>query len=160
MPNEINPTRRGFMVAGAFSALALPVLAATEAKGPLIEVWKTPTCGCCKEWVSHLERAGFKTTVHDVEDTSAIRAKKGIPLALASCHTGEVAGYALEGHVPASEIKRLLAERPQAVGLAVAGMPMGSPGMEGPPGAAQPQPRFDVLLVSKQGAPTVYRAYR
>jgi hypothetical protein len=160
MQTKINRGRRGLMVAGAFSAFALPVLAATSSKNPTIEVWKTPTCGCCKEWVSHLENAGFKTTVHNVEDTSAIRAKKGIPLALASCHTGEVAGYALEGHVPASEIKRLLSERPNAIGLAVAGMPMGSPGMEGPSGANQPQPRFDVLLVSKQGVPTVYRAYR
>jgi hypothetical protein len=160
MQVEINHIRRNFILAGAFSAFALPALATTSSKNPLIEVWKTPTCGCCKEWVSHLESAGFKTVVHDVEDTSAIRAKKGIPLSLASCHTGEVAGYALEGHVPASEIKRLLSERPNAVGLAVAGMPMGSPGMEGPPGAAQPQPRFDVLLVLKQGMPTVYRAYR
>ena len=160
MQPEINPSRRSFMVAGALSALALPVLAATSSKNPTIEVWKTPTCGCCKEGGSHLESAGFKTTVHDIDDTSAIRAKKGIPLSLASCHTGEVAGYALEGHVPASEIKRLLSERPNAVGLAVAGMPMGSPGMEGTPGATQPRPRFDVLLVSKQGTPTIYRAYR
>ena len=160
MQTKINRRRRSLMVASAFSVLALPVLAATNSNNPTIDVWKTPTCGCCKEWVSHLENAGFKTSVHDVEDTSAIRAQKGIPLALASCHTGAVAGYALEGHVPASEIKRLLSERPNAVGLAVAGMPMGSPGMEGPPGANQPQPRFDVLLVSKQGVPTVYRAYR
>lgn len=160
MQSEFNPSRRNFMAAGTFSALALPALAAASSESARIEVWKTPTCGCCKEWVTHLENAGFKTTVHDVEDTSAIRAKKGIPLSLASCHTGEVAGYALEGHVPASEIKRLLSERPNAVGLAVAGMPMGSPGMEGTPGVAQPRPRFDVLLVSKQGTPTVYRAYR
>lgn len=160
MQAKMNNTRRNLIVSGIFSAFAIPALAATSSKNPLIEVWKTSTCGCCKEWISHLENAGFKTSVHDVEDTSAIRAQKGIPLALASCHTGEVAGYALEGHVPASEIKRLLSERPNAVGLAVAGMPMGSPGMEGPPGANQPQPRFDVLLVSKQGVPTVYRAYR
>ena len=160
MQAKMNNTRRNLIVSGIFSAFAIPALAAKSSKNPLIEVWKTPTCGCCKEWVSHLESAGFHTVVHDVEDTSAIRANKGIPPALASCHTGEVAGYALEGHVPASEIKRLLSERPNAVGLAVAGMPIGSPGMESPPGASQPQPRFDVLLVSKQGVPTVYRAYR
>ena len=160
MKAETNHNRRNFVMAGVFSAFALPVVAATNSKNPTIEVWKTPSCGCCKEWVSHLEGAGFKTTVHDVQDTSAIRAQKGIPLSLASCHTGEVGGYALEGHVPAEDIKRLLSERPNAVGLAVAGMPMGSPGMEGPPGITQSRPRFDVLMVSKQGASSIYRSYR
>lgn len=154
-----NLFRRNFLIAGAVSCVMLPTLSIANTQFPQIEVWKTPTCGCCKEWVEHLERAGFKTVVHDVDDTSQIRAKKGIPVAMGSCHTAEVGGYALEGHVPASEIRRLLAERPQAIGLAVPGMPMGSPGMEAPPGNVQTRPKYDVLLISKSGTPSVYRAY-
>ena len=122
---------------------------------PVIEVWRSPTCGCCGEWVKHLQRSGFATRVHMVEDTSAVRRAAGIPERLGACHTAKVAGYAIEGHVPAPEIRRLLAEKPKAVGLAVPGMPLGSPGME-QGGMKQP---YEVLLVAKDGGTSVYRKY-
>ena len=98
---------------------------------PAIEVWKDPNCGCCKDWVTYLEANGFQVRVHD-SGSNAARARLGIPEKLGSCHTAQVGGYAIEGHVPASDIHRLLKERPKAVGLAVPGMPVGSPGMDGP----------------------------
>ena len=95
-----------------------------------ITVHKTPTCGCCAMWVDHVRSEGFSVTVHDHSDLTAIRSDLGIPGALASCHSAQVNGYSLEGHVPASDIKRLLSERPDAVGLSVPGMPASAPGMD------------------------------
>ena len=120
-----------------------------------VTVWKSPTCGCCKDWVSHMERNGFKVIVHDTGNAAA-RARLGIPASLGSCHTASVAGYAIEGHVPAREIQKLLAARPAAVGLAVAGMPMGSPGME--QGAQRGDP-YDVMLVKAGGQAEVFASY-
>jgi hypothetical protein len=97
-----------------------------------IEIWKTPTCGCCKLWVDHMRAHGFRPTVHDVPDVGPVKRKLGVPAALASCHTGVVAGYAIEGHVPADVVRTMLEQKPKIAGLAVPGMPMGSPGMEGP----------------------------
>lgn len=125
---------------------------------PRVEVWKDPSCGCCKDWVVHLEKSGFDVTVNDSGNEQA-RQRLGIPQRLGSCHTASVAGYALEGHVPAREIKRLLAARPQALGLAVPGMPIGSPGMDGAIYKGRKDP-FDVLLVAKDGTSTVYQSYR
>lgn len=122
--------RRNF-IAAALAALATAVPVAVAAAPAAVEVWKAPTCGCCKDWIVHLEANGFKVQVHDSGNTAA-RARLGIPMRLGSCHTALVDGYAIEGHVPAREIRRLLAERPGAVGLAVPGMPVGSPGMDGP----------------------------
>jgi hypothetical protein len=128
----------------------------TQAAQPLVEVWKSPTCGCCKDWVAHLEQNGFPVKVHEVADTGVKRAELGMPEALGSCHSATVGGYALEGHVPASEVKRLLKEKPKAVGLAVPGMPLGSPGMDGPAyGGIKHE--YRVLLVDKSGS---YRSYR
>lgn len=135
-------------------ALAAPLAAATPTR---IEVWKAPTCGCCKDWIQHLEAHGFRVKVHDIGNTAA-RARLGIPMRLGSCHTAQVAGYALEGHVPAREIRRLLAERPQAIGLAVPGMPVGSPGMDGPAYGAR-QDAYDVLLLRRDGSTTPYQRY-
>lgn len=101
-----------------------PVQAAT------ITVYKSPSCGCCTAWVKHLQRHQFKVVVKQTEDLSSIKAQRHVPDELASCHTAVVGDYAIEGHVPASEVKRLLAERPKAQGIAVPGMPVGSPGME------------------------------
>jgi hypothetical protein len=100
--------------------------------GTAIEIWKTPTCGCCKLWVDHVRAAGFRPTVHDMDDVSPIKRKRGVPSSLESCHTAIVDGYTIEGHVPADVIRQALKTRPKIAGLAVAGMPMGSPGMEGP----------------------------
>ena len=96
-----------------------------------VEVWKSPTCGCCKDWVTHLEANGFRVKVHDLGNAAA-RARLKVPMKLGSCHTALVGRYAVEGHVPAADIRRLLKERPDAIGLAVPGMPVGSPGMDGP----------------------------
>lgn len=133
-------------------ALALPLLA--SAVTPVIEVYKSATCGCCTGWVEHLKANGFTAKIKNVDDTSDYRAKFGIPQALGSCHTAMVQGYAIEGHVPAADIKRLLAEKPKAVGLAVPSMPLGSPGMEGP----RKDP-YDVLLVQANGRYSSYQHY-
>ena len=119
--------RRAVMAGLAATALAPAALAQDP---PRVVVSKDPTCGCCNGWVEHLRGAGFTVTVTDTDRINAVKKRHGVPDDLASCHTAEVGGYVLEGHVPAAEVKRLLAERPQARGLAVPGMPMGSPGME------------------------------
>ena len=136
----------------AAGLIALPALAG--AAQPTIEVYKTASCGCCKGWVEHLEANGFTVKAHDVANPGDYREKFGIPQELGSCHSARVGGYALEGHVPAAEIKRLLASKPKATGLAVPAMPLGSPGMEGP--RSDP---YDVLLVKKDGKTAVFRRY-
>jgi len=133
-------------------SLGLPAVAATS---PLVEVWKDPTCGCCKEWMAHLRNAGFTVTAHDSGNETA-RAKAGIARQYASCHTALVEGYAIEGHVPAREIQRLLKERPDAIGLAVPGMVIGSPGME-QGGRVDP---YSVLLLHRDGGSSTYAKYR
>ncbi len=137
--------------------LALPGLA-TAAGKPLVEVWKDPSCGCCKDWVSHLESNGFTVKVFETGNNAA-RARLGVDAKYGSCHTARVAGYAIEGHVPAREIRRLLAENPAALGLAVPGMPLGSPGMDGPAYAGRKSP-YDVLLLSRDGSARVYQHYQ
>jgi hypothetical protein len=148
-------TRRGLLL--ALAALPLASLAQQGSK-VLVEVWKDPNCGCCADWVKHLEANGFAVKVtHGGND--AMRAKLGMPDKLASCHTGLVGGYAIEGHVPAREIRRLLKEKPQAVGLSVPGMPVGTPGMDDPVYKGRRDP-YDVLLVTRGGEPRVYASYR
>lgn len=126
----------------------------TAAAAPAVDVYKSEACGCCKDWVKHLEENGFSVNTHNVDNPSDYREKFGMPQALGSCHTATVQGYVLEGHVPATEIKRLLAERPKVRGLAVPSMPMGSPGMDGP----RKDP-YDVLLVQTNGRYSSYRHY-
>jgi hypothetical protein len=119
--------RRTFLAAGfGILAFPLPALAAPTQ----IAVTKDPNCSCCSGWVDHLQKAGFDVSVTQSSDLSAAKIRLGVPDALAACHTAEVEGYVIEGHVPASAIRKLLAERPSAKGLAVPGMPTGSPGME------------------------------
>jgi hypothetical protein len=137
------------LLAGAALAPALPAIAA----GPQVTVFKNPSCGCCGEWVDHMRANGFSVSVTEVADTSGPRRRAGIPERLGSCHTARVAGYALEGHVPAADVLRLLKERPAAIGLAVPGMPVGSPGMEVPGGHRD---RYEVLLVESNGATRVW----
>lgn len=145
-------SRPRFLAAAAAALIALPALAG--AAQPVIEVYKTASCGCCKGWVKHLEDNGFTVKAHDVENPTDYRQKFGIPHALGSCHSARVGGYAIEGHVPAADIKRLLGSKPKATGLAVPAMPLGSPGMEGP--RSDP---YDVLLVQKDGKTTVFKHY-
>lgn len=136
---------------------AAAAMAATGAQAarplPEVQVYKTETCGCCGAWVEHLQAAGFKVKVTVVEDTTEPRRRLGLPDTYGSCHTGVVGGYVVEGHVPAADIKRLLAEKPAALGLAVPGMPVGSPGMESASGRRH---AFDVLLVDRQGRAKVF----
>jgi hypothetical protein len=136
---------------------ALPIVAhAAEKDAPLIVVNKTPTCGCCGVWVDHLKKAGFRTKVNDLDDLGAIKQRVGVPHGMGSCHTAEVDGYFVEGHVPADDIKRLLAQKPDAKGLTVPGMPAGSPGMEVPSGRVD---RYDVILVGKDGKTSVFATH-
>src|SRR3954463_9937692 len=127
-------TRRSFLQAAAASAtglLALPSLLKATAAGTPITVYKTPTCGCCKAWVEHLQKNGFAPTTHDLNDLSETKDTLGVPNALRSCHTAVIGRYVVEGHVPADLIRKLVAEKPANVlGLAVPGMPVSSPGME------------------------------
>ena len=136
-------------------ALGLPWLAQAHNSFGDITVWKTPDCGCCKAWVTHLQKSGFEVVVNDVKDTAPIRLKLGMPEKLGSCHTAALGDYVLEGHVPAREIRQLLREKPNALGLAVPGMPMGSPGME--MGGARDA--YNVMLVLRDGNSRVYKSY-
>jgi hypothetical protein len=124
-----------------------------NAAGPRVVVYKSESCGCCKLWVQHLQQAGFSTEVHNVDNLGPIKERVGVPAGKGSCHTGEVGGYFIEGHVPAQDVKRLLREKPAAKGLTVPGMPLGSPGMEVPSGQVD---AYEVLLVAKDGSTSVF----
>ena len=160
-------TRRAWLRLAAGGAVGGAVLASTagtvlglapEPTGPTglagltdATVYKSPTCGCCAKWVDHLKAHRFRVTVHDLPDLTELKAKHGVPDALQSCHTALVAGYVVEGHVPADVIQQLLKERPKVAGLAVPGMPMGSPGMEG-----ARRDRYEVLAFTRAGETRVY----
>lgn len=155
--------RRTLLQGGLAAALgALPLLAlGTTGNKPVIEVWKTPTCGCCHDWIKHLQTNGYEVKTHDVSDATKrdYRQRLGLADKFGSCHTALVGGYLLEGHVPARDIQRLLKEKPRALGLAVPGMPVGSPGMDGPEYGGRKDP-YDVLLVQRGGSASVYQSYR
>lgn len=135
------------------TTIAIPTWAAQAL--PIVDVYKSPTCGCCNEWIAHLKDNGFEVRAHDVADMTVHKRRLGVPPSLRSCHTAEVNGYLVEGHVPAKEIKRLLQEKPNARGLAVPGMPVGSPGME----MGNRKDHYEVLLVDKQGNTRTYARY-
>ena len=135
------------LLAAAASMAALPAFANKATAKTAMEVWKDPNCGCCKDWIVLMEKAGFAVQVHDVGN-SAVRAKMGLPQRLGSCHTALVGGYFVEGHVPAADVHKLLREKPKALGITVPGMPIGSPGMDGPEYNGRKDP-YDVLLVTK-----------
>jgi hypothetical protein len=143
--------RRTFLGLAVAATLAANRVAAAV---PLVEVYKSPTCGCCGKWAEHLRSDGFAVNVHATPDIDTFRARAGVPAGLASCHTALVGGYVVEGHVPAADIRKLLTERPKALGLAVPGMPAISPGMDAPHG-----PGYDVLLFQADGGVQVYHAY-
>jgi hypothetical protein len=138
------------------SLVGHPILAASAM--PRVEVWKSPTCGCCRDWITHLEANGFSVRVHETGNTSMRNLLK-MPAVYGSCHTAKVAGYVIEGHVPAQDIQRLLQEKPAAIGLAVPGMPVGSPGMDGPAYGGRQDP-YDVLLIQTDGAARVFQPHR
>ena len=143
MTLDISPTRRSALV--IIAAASLP-FAASAADRPMVTVHKDPNCGCCSGWVEHLQKAEFPVKAIDTPRLAAVRARLGVPGDLSACHTAEVAGYVVEGHVPAVALVRLLAEKPDALGLAVPGMPIGSPGMEG----GEPE-TYDVIMFGNSG---------
>jgi hypothetical protein len=146
------------LACAAVYALGTVTLVAQAKSAPAktpITVYKTPTCGCCAKWVEHMEANGFKATVVNMPDTADERTKHGVPARLGSCHTAVAGGYAIEGHVPAADVKRLLHDKPALAGLAAPGMPAGSPGMDVPN-----SPPFDVIAFDKQGKTTVYATHR
>ena len=147
-------TRRS--VSLALAAWAVGMARRNAAAAPRMTVNKDPNCGCCAGWVEHVRTAGFDPMVNEVSDLAPLKARLSIPPSLASCHTAQVDGYVIEGHVPASAIRRLLAERPEARGLAVPGMPVGSPGMEVP---GSPEETYDVVLFGPAGQ-KVYAKYQ
>jgi hypothetical protein len=139
----------------ALSVVALlPSIAAASAL-PKLAVFKDPNCGCCTGWADHMKAAGFDVHISEATDLVTVRKRLGMPEQYAGCHSGSVDGYALEGHVPAADVKRLLASRPKVIGLSVLGMPVGSPGME-MGGRTQP---YQVLLIGRDGQSSVFARY-
>lgn len=159
-----SPTTASTSTRRAWLAATLPLLAAgalplaVKAAVPTpVEVWKDPNCGCCQDWVDHMQTNGFAVKVHDTGN-NAVRARLGLPQKLGSCHTALVGGYVVEGHVPASDVRKLLQQKPKALGLAVPGMPVGSPGMDGAVYGDRRDP-YDVLLVAHDGSTRVFNRY-
>lgn len=151
--------KRRTLLKAALSSLALGIspFAWSQAKITL-EVWKDPNCGCCKDWIKHVEANGFDVRTFDTGNVAA-RSRFGIPVKYGSCHTVRAGSYVIEGHVPAREIHRLIKEKPAGIGLAVPGMPVGSPGMDGPAYGTRRDP-YDVLLILADGSSRIFESYR
>lgn len=143
------------LAAWGVAVLAQPLTALARAPSKQLTAWKTPACGCCGDWVSHLRKSGFEVVINEVNDTAPIRKKFGLAENFSACHTARLNGYVIEGHVPAQELNRLLVEKPVALGLAVPGMPMGSPGME----VGSSRDAYNVLLVQSDGNSRIYQSY-
>jgi hypothetical protein len=148
-------SRRAFLgLMGAGSLLLLPSAAmATAKQGRLIKIYKNPACGCCSQWAKILRQNGYETEVIGVNDMTTVKELAGVPAELESCHTAMIDGYVVEGHVPLEEMERMLSERPKIAGIAVPGMPSGSPGMSGP---LEP---FDVVAFTADGGRGIYKRY-
>jgi hypothetical protein len=143
------------LLISAFTLAALFIArepASLPAQGPAMTVYKTPSCGCCAKWVDHMKAAGFKVQVQDMDDLTEIKQASGVPMKLRTCHTAVVGSYVVEGHVPADLVKKMLSEKPKMTGIAVPGMPVGSPGME----SGNEKAPYDVVLFDKTGKTTVY----
>jgi hypothetical protein len=151
-PAEQTPAP-AFNLTEAVDVVEAADIGAMAADPRLIVVHKNQSCGCCHQWVEHLKEGGFNVTVRDVVDLGGIKERVGVPYGMGSCHTARVGGYFIEGHVPAADIVRLLTERPDAKGLTVPGMPLGSPGMEIESGESQP---YDVYLVARDGSTSTF----
>lgn len=134
------------------ASLGWPIV--TVAATTAVEVYRDPTCGCCAAWVRYLRTQGYTVTMHEGQPMAAVKARLGVPTSAASCHTALIGGYVIEGHVPVEDIRRLLVEHPDARGLAVPGMPIGSPGMDR--GDAE---RYDVLLIARDGTTRVFATH-
>ena len=149
--------RRAILIGGAALLAALPLMTFAQGVGPAIHVMKDPNCSCCSAWIEILENGGFAVTTEPSLGNLLMRYKldNGIPQEMVSCHTGRVEGYMIEGHVPVAEIRRMLDERPDALGLAVPGMPYGSPGM----GPESEREAYKVFLIRRDGSTEVYASY-
>lgn len=141
-------SRRALLAA----APAILLLSAGQSRPPAIRVNRSPTCGCCGGWIQHMRQAGFEVTENVTRDLDAVAQRLGVPEAMRACHTAEAGGYFIEGHVPAADVRRLLAERPNAAGIAVPGMPIGSPGME----VGNRRQPYQTLLVARGGGTSVF----
>ncbi len=151
---SVNQSRRAI----GLGLILFPIASFSNNEKPLITMWKSPTCGCCEDWANYVEKNGFRVLSH-LTGNEEMRKKLGMPLKYGSCHTALIQGYVIEGHVPVREIRRLIAERPKALGLTVPAMPIGSPGMDGPEYRGRKDP-YDVLLITSSGKPMVYQSYR
>lgn len=140
------------VLAAGFLVIRPETQATPPADLPVVTVYKSPTCGCCTKWVEHLQASGFEVKTLDLPDTMPMKTRLGVPRDLSSCHTAVVGGYVVEGHVPADVVKQLLAEKPNATGIAVPGMPIGSPGME----QGDRKDPYDVVLFKRDGTRSVY----
>jgi hypothetical protein len=147
--------RREFLRLLTVALAGSPLIAWAEKTGPSMQVYKSATCGCCTKWVDHMRVAGFTVEATNVADINLYKQKHGVPPQLASCHTALVDGYVIEGHVPADDVIKLLRERPEIIGLAVPGMPMGSPGMESP----NPQ-YFETIAFNSAGPVAVFAVHK
>jgi len=152
----MNVCRRQLCSALALTAVA--PFAAAQPDKPFMEVWKSSGCGCCDDWIAYIQKNGFAVKVNETGNNDA-RGRLGLPGMYSSCHTGLVNGYVVEGHVPAREIHRMLNEKPNALGIAVPVMPMGSPGMDGPKYGNRSEP-YVVILVQHDGSATIYQSYK
>ena len=149
--NKFNYILPAFFIVSLVIAFSLP---SNEVHAEEIVVYKSPTCGCCKKWVKHLEKEGFKVTAKDYRDMKPVKNMFGVKPQFQSCHTARAGKYFIEGHVSASDIKKLLKEKPDIKGLSVPGMPMGSPGMEG-----HRKDKYNVIAIDKNNKPSVYSSY-
>ena len=148
--------RRLSITAAALLMFAGSVGITAQGRQTIVEVYKSPTCGCCSKWVDHLKAAGLTVRTTDTETVDQLKNKHGGPRQVRSCHTALVAGYVIEGHVPVADVQRLLKERPAIVGIGVPGMPIGSPGMEVP--GVKPQ-AFNVIAFTKDGSMKVFASH-
>ncbi|QTD45116.1 DUF411 domain-containing protein [Ottowia testudinis] len=158
--NSSHPCRRralGAFAAAAGAALLPSAWAQKRVEPARVELWKDASCGCCGDWISHMKQHGFTVTAHDTGH-HAVRARLGLAARYGSCHTALVGGYVVEGHVHADDVRRLLREKPMALGLAVPGMPVGSPGMDGPVYGGR-RDKYDTLLVLRDGSSQVFRSH-
>ncbi|HIE55716.1 MAG TPA: DUF411 domain-containing protein [Chromatiaceae bacterium] len=154
MKKQYSPTFWSMLVLAAGVAAATMAMIATPAvMAAEVVVYKSPTCGCCKKWVQHMRENGFDVEVHEQYNVTPVKNRLGVPGQVRSCHTAKVDGYIIEGHVPADVVKRLLQEKPQVAGLAVPGMPMGSPGMEG----FRKDP-YNILSFTSEGKTAIYES--
>ena len=149
-PTAVVPTRATTMSDAAAAKHAMPATAQR------MVVYKSPSCGCCGDWVEHMRAGGFVVEMRDLDNVNPVKERLGVPYGKGSCHTAEVGGYVIEGHVPADDVKRLLAEKPDAKGLVLPGMPAGSPGMETPDGRSEP---YTVELIRRDGTTTAFASH-